>query len=254
VGLPNGNTIASTATGVLPTPFVSPVAHIFPDNLLNRSLVSCAEYCNNGCTVILTATSSTCIHDESGTIISQTPKDPNSKLWPMELNPVEPSSIANVVRHEINADFVAFSHASFFSPCDSALYTALTKGYLGNFPRLTAKMFNSDRPNSTATSKGHLKQRRQKSRRAKGVKPVPQSIPEKEADELKYEESILIKVIRSKDNINYSDMPGRFPFNSHLGHEYMLLSTFRGYIHVELMKSREGPELIRAYRATFTFF
>ena len=49
-------------------------------------------------------------------------------------------------------------------------------------------------------------------------------------------------------------MPGRFPFTSHLGHEYMLLSIYRGYIHVELMTSREGAELVRAYRATYSFF
>ena len=234
------------------------MAHIFPDNVLNRSLVGAAEYCNNGCTLILTSTSSTCIHDATGTVISQTPKDPKAKLWPINLAPWSPSTTANVVRHEINADFVAFSHASFFSPCDSALYTALTKGYLGNFPRLTAKMFNSDRPNSIATAKGHLKQRKQKAKRRKATRPTPSPAtvtnPDEEADELKYSDSITIKVIRSKDSINYSDMPGRFPFASHLGHEYMLISLYRGYIHVELMRSREGTELVRAYRATYTFF
>ena len=258
VGLPNGHAIASTATGVLPTSFVSPDAHIFPDNLLNRSLVGVAEYCNNGCTMIFTATSSTCIHDATGTIISQTPKAPTAKLWPMNLAPITSSTIANVVRHEINADFVAFSHASFFSPCDSALYSALLKGYLGNFPKLTAKMLNSDRPNSIATAKGHLKQKKQKPRTAKKSQPTPSlatiNSPAEEEDEIKYANSIAIKVLRCKDNINYSDMPGRFPFTSHLGHEYMLLSIYRGYIHVELMKCREGAELVKAYRATYSFF
>ena len=167
VGLPNGDAIASTATGILSTPIISPAAHIFPDSSLNRSLVGVAEYCNNGCTMIFTATSSTCIHDATGTIISQTAKAPTAKLWPMELAPANPGSIANVIRHEINADFIAFCHASFFSPCDSAMYAALVKGYLGNFPRLTAKIFNSNRPNSIATAKGHLKQRKQKTKNRK---------------------------------------------------------------------------------------
>jgi hypothetical protein len=171
----------------------------------------------------------------------------------MKLDPATSSTIANVVRHEINADFVAFAHASFFSPCDSAMYSALVKGYLGNFPRLTSKMFNSDRPNSIATAKGHLKQRKQKSKKGK-IATTKTISSEEEADEIKYADSISVKVIRCKDDINYSDMPGRFPFASHLGHEYMLVSLYRGYIHVELMKSREGAELVRAYRATYVFF
>ena len=48
------------------------------------------------------------------------------------LLPDNSDTAANVVRHEINADFIAFNHATFFSPCDSAMYDALQLGYLGN--------------------------------------------------------------------------------------------------------------------------
>jgi hypothetical protein len=44
---------------------------------------------------------------------------------------------------------------------------ALQKGWLGNFPRLTATMFSANKPNSTSTAKGHLSQTKQKSKTAK---------------------------------------------------------------------------------------
>ena len=65
--------------------------------------------------------------------------------------------------------------------------------------------------------------------------------------------AISIKIIRSSD-LNSSDMAGRFPFISHRGYEYMLISVFRGYIHVELLKNRTAAELVRAYRATYDFY
>jgi len=184
-------------------------------------------------------------------------------LWPMHLPPANSTAVMNnVVRHEINADYVAFSHACFFSPCDSAMYNALLLGYLGNFPRLTAIMFNQNKPNSVATAKGHLKQRRQTSHTPKIPPHTPKipphtpkmPTPDELSDEQSYRNSISTVIIRTSETINYSDMPGRFPFTSHHGHEYMLLSVYRGYIHIELMKSREGPELVLAYRATYAFF
>ena len=34
----------------------------------------------------------------------------------------------------------------------------------------------------------------------------------------------------------------------------MLIFIFRGYIHVELLKTRTAAELVRAYRATYDFY
>ena len=216
----------------------------------------------------LTADSATLIHDATGTIISQSSKEPDATLWPMQLQPATTISLAsNVVRHEINADFVAFGHASFFSPTDSAMYNALLRGYLGNFPALTAKNFNQNKPNAIATAKGHLKQRPQRSSSTactkRHVTPAPSSndtlaeetlITDEITDEHNFSDSIITSIVRNSSTINYSDLPGRFPFVSHLGHEYMLLSVYRGYIHIELLKNRESAELVRAYRATYDFF
>jgi len=305
VGLPNGEVIRSHSSANFDAPNFSTKLHIFPDKLLNRSLMATADFCNNGCTAIFNSTSATIIHDETGQIISRSLKDPQARLWPFDPSSVSPKFLANnVVRHEINADFVAYCHASFCSPPDSSMYEALRKGYLGNYPRLTAKMFRSNMPNSPSTAKGHLKQRRQTSKnkkrtassdapyispapgkstlsshklcsrkppgRHKNVRPPLSAVNNAESTEHDFledgenqkrnsdllvddETAISIKIIRSSD-LNSSDMAGRFPFISHRGYEYMLISVFRGYIHVELLKNRTAAELVRAYRATYDFY
>ena len=257
VGLPNGTSIKSAATGTLSNNnFVIPVP-IFSNNALNRSLISTADYCNNGCTAVFTATSATITHDASGEIISQSYKEPHDRLWPFGLPTIQTH---NVVRHEINADFVAYSSASFFSPPDTSLANALKLGWLGNFPRLTARMLTANKPNSMSTAKGHLQQTRQRNYRSTHPAPsqrvldhnsTPQPDPESDVSD---HNLVFTKISRRADFLNSSDMPGRFTHVSHRGYEYVLISVYRGYIHAEPLKSRQGAELISAYRATYSFF
>jgi hypothetical protein len=258
VGLPNGDVITSKATGTLLTAPVSTEVHVFSDDDLQRSLIATADFCNKGCTAIFTSTSATIIHDATGKIISRSTKEPEARLWPFDLPAQIPTiSSNNVVRHEINADFVAYSHASFCSPCDRTMSDALRKGFLGNFPRLTPKMFDSEKPNAEATAKGHLKQTKQKSRKKPaGTKSPPPPPPtyDEAADELAESDFISTQIIRTTDFLNSSDMPGRFPHISYRGYEYMLISVFRGYIHVQLLKNRTMTESVKAYRATYNFF
>jgi len=261
VGLPNGDLIHSVATGTLSTEPLTTTVEIFDDCALQRSLIATADFCNNGCTVVFTATSATVTHDASGKIISKSFKHPTDRVWPYEF-PNDPATLtaANVVRHEINADFVAYSHASFFSPVDTAMLNALKKGWLGNFPRLTAQMFSSDKPNSVSTAKGHLQQTRQKNRSSatKSEPPPPEAEKIDDSqdaiDDAEYPDVILTKIETRNKFLNSSDLPGRFNYISHRGFEYILISVFRGYIHAEPMKSRQAAELTAAYRATYDFF
>jgi hypothetical protein len=54
------------------------------------------------------------------------------------------------------AELVAFAHAALFSPSLSTLTLALQKGYVTNFPGLTAKTLSKYPPQSFAMVKGHL--------------------------------------------------------------------------------------------------
>ena len=229
---------------------------MFDDQDLNRSLFATADFCNQGCTAIFTSTSATIIHDQTGKIICQDSKDPHARLWPHDITAVAPiPSSNNVVRHEINADFVSYSHGSFCSPVDTSMANALQKGWLGNFPRLTATMFNANKPNSLSTAKGHLSQTKQKSKAAKKAASSPpppdyEEIP----DEPQFFDYIFTKLRKSNELLNSSDMPGRFTHVSYRGYEYMLISIFRGYIHAEPLKSRQAADLTAAYRSTYNFF
>ena len=130
---------------------------------------------------------------------------------------------------------------------------ALRKGWLGNFPRLTAPMFNADKPNSTSTAKRHLRQTRQTSRSRKWNSP-PVSTDDNLPDEPEYFNDIFAKVHKSTELLNSSDMPIKFPYVSYRGFEYLLISVFRGYIHAEPLANCQKANLTAAYRATYKFF
>jgi hypothetical protein len=229
---------------------------------LNPSLIATADYCKNGCTAVFASTSATITHDKSGEIVSQSYKSPSDRLWPFNL----PSLYAhNVVRHEINADFVAYSSASFFSPPDTSLANALKMGWLGNFPRLTASMLTADKPDSISTAKGHLQQSRKKNRSStytaspqRVVNPTTlttSSDSESEDDATAHmSDSYIVCTHMSTrtEFLNSSDMLGRFTHVSYRG--YMLISVFRGYIHAEPLKSRQTADLLLAHRSTYSFF
>jgi len=52
----------------------------------------------------------------------------------------------------------------------------------------------------------------------------------------------------------YFDATGRFPFQSEEGYEYMLVSVYKKYIHVEPMVDRKAPSYVTAYRSAINFF
>ena len=266
VGLPNGDSITSAAVGILSNSRISIPVPVFSDKSLNRSLIATADFCNNGCTATFTATSATITHDATGDIIAQSSKLPSERLWPFDLHSTVPV-IHNVVRHEINADFVAYSSATFFSPPDTSLAHALTSGWLGNFPRLTAAMLLANKPNSIATAKGHLQQSRQKNHSSTYtaspqrvvnqtiLTSLPDHVSDDNTEPLTSDfDQVFTHLSTRTEFLNSSDMPGRFTHVSYRGYEYVLISVFRGYIHAEPLKSRQQADLLSAYRDTYSFF
>ena len=55
---------------------------------------------------------------------------------------------------------------------------------------------------------------------------------------------------------NHTDLAGRFPITSLRGHEYMMVQYCEdaNYIHVELMKSRQSADFVKAYKGGIEFF
>ena len=109
--LPNGSIITSVATGLLNTPPISTDVHIFPDEHLGKSLLSVADWTNNGCTVTFTALGVTVTHDATDRIIKQARKEPTARLWDLTFGLNLPATCANVINHQTNADFVNYAYA-----------------------------------------------------------------------------------------------------------------------------------------------
>ena len=271
--MPNSTSIQSVATGRLPTAVVSPTVHIFDDTDLNRSLVSYADYCNNGCHVILDSTSATIIHTASGRVINKTAKEATARLWPfhsahMTPAPTPAASTATehtantVVRNDIHADRILYAHQSMFSPADSQMAKALAKGYLDSYPGISAKMFNQNKPHSTATAKGHMDRTRKNLHSTRSAPKVPRVItsthaePSSDDTDIDADNTAYLRIVPldTSDGGIHSDATGAFPFTSSLGNRYTLISCYNGHIHAELLATLTADDLVAAFDRLFRFY
>ena len=261
VALPNGSTIQSIASTQFALSPAGPRidAHIFRDTDLSNSLTAIAPLCAQDCTATFSK-HSVKIRDNIGNVIIDAPKTANESLWQLPL-PVHPVSQTNlVIRHDLDADYVRFSHACFGSPAVSTFLNAVRRNWLVGYPRLTTKMITENMPNAVATAQGHLDRTRRGMHSTKPKPTVttpPASTSEPSDDDVPYAEEeyqhIFTKII-SASSISHADTTGRFPHISQSGHQYILLSIWCGYIHFELMKDRSKGEYVKAYTATIAFY
>ena len=273
VFMPNSGTITSSGVGIIPVPPESDLrpikALIFPDSQLQRSLISLADYCNQGCTATLTATNITVTKNNK--IVAQGNKEHNAKLWPLIPSP-EPTcndpiaEVNHVITHQYNADFVDFWHKTLGSPPVSTLSKAVSMGWLSHIPRLTLRMITQNPPQHIATARGHLNLNRQGQR---STQPISTSGNRDTADvhNLELEDSSSSNDAPEEDNnvyikvhdaaeystTNHIDLTGRFPVQSRSGNNHMLISVYNKYIHCEPMKNREASQYVNAVKATISF-
>ena len=60
-----------------------------------------------------------------------------------------------------------------------------------------------------------------------------------------FDHAALIMVIPMKtNNTNYTDLMGKFPVESFMRNNYLMLSFYRGYVHTEAMKDRSSTSLV----------
>jgi hypothetical protein len=236
-------------------------ASIINDNHRHQSLFSIPALVNTGCTAIFNRTSSTMTDDDSRKLVAHGTKHPTDTFWTINLQPssspiLPPStSQANltinnntaktlvqfihmpqanlVVKYTSVASFVQFVHATFGSHPVSTFLKAANAGYLSNYPRITAKMISAHPPNSIATALGHLDQTRQGQHSTLPTSPVLIS-----TDPLINDTSSLFFKVIPISETNHSDLTGRLPIASRKGNQYLLISVYNGYIHMEPMVSK----------------
>ena len=196
VELPNHATIqpiASASFSISPTgPHID--AHIFRDGDLSQSLTAIAPLCAQDCSATFTDTTIR-ICDNTGLTKLLGHRDPQSNLWSLPL-PVHPTSTPTLLdraasmprsevrhahlamRHELDADYVAFTHACLGYPAVSTLINAVKQNWLSTFPRITAKMIAANPPNQLATAQGHLDRTRRGMQSTKQpAVPEPRNLP-----------------------------------------------------------------------------
>ena len=275
VQFPDG--VLAQSTGItdiaLPATGVSIPAHIFSDNTLNQSLFSITDIADKGYDITFNRAGVAIQYQ--GAPIYFKEKLPTDLFWQLPINQAFADSqtsvtcIANsVMALPSDNDFVAFMHAAFGSPCISTFLRALRRGWLDTIPRLTAALVSANRPNSIATALGHLDQKRQGLDSTTAVSPPhPVSSPSSndiaepdvadpyDPDGLDpYDPSqsplLFCKLFNTAD----IDASGRFPVPSTRRNEYMLLSYFKGYVHVEPLSSRNHSAYIDAYKRTYEYW
>jgi hypothetical protein len=234
----NGGILESMHIGEISVPHLptqSCSVHVVP-GLASMSLLAMGPLCDAGCTIEFTAT--TVEVKLCDNLVLQGNRTPPG-LWIFQLptndSPVLPDD--NSMLPQMNsaigapkaAELVVYSHATLFSPAISTLEQALKRGYIRNFPGLTAKTLQRHPPRSVATAKGHLDQVRQNLHSTR-VKPTdlpptttddafpPQEMPTSECYVM------AAPMPTAPAGKYYTDQTGRFPCTSSSGNNYVLIA------------------------------
>jgi len=157
----------------------------------------------------------------------QNSKSPTDTLWHLDfanLQRIKIPTALQTIRHDSNAEYVKFTHAVFGSCPISTFISAVDKGWLGNYPKISSRMIRQNPPISRATAMGYLDQTRQGQRSTRQAHATP--IPDEDNDD----EFLRVMVMPVTELMNSSDATGRFPITTKSGWEYLLVSTLGGYM------------------------
>jgi hypothetical protein len=153
--MPNGTTILWSHTCNLLLTDLPPQArqaHILP-GLVNSSLISVGQLCDNGC--IFTFTNDQVTVTKKKKCVMHGSRDPKSRLWRVNLKQKsETHEIQCNHAHDNNnqKDLINYLHAACFSPVKSTWITAIKKGNFLSWQGLTEHAVEKHLSKSTATT------------------------------------------------------------------------------------------------------
>jgi hypothetical protein len=230
--------------------------HIVPE-LLSGTLLSMGQLCDAGCRIAFDSTDVTVFYDNK--IVLTGKRTPLTRLWKIDL-PVPPTAIVNhqayhAVGSATPAQLVAFSHAALWSPALSTLDTALTKGFVSNFPGLSNTTLRKYPPASIPMHKGHMDQTRQNKHstkpKKKSKKPTevdtetfPESTPDGARTHCHYAATVPIT------GQVYTDQTGRFVVPSSNGNNYLIVlyDYDSNVIMAHAIPSRSAKDILAGYK------
>ena len=249
-------------------PLAARKAHIVPA-LHSLPLLSIGQLCDAGCQITLDADRIQVKHNDNIALTGL--RNSESRLWHVDLAPTCPTTsdagptttdqnVPTADQHCLGAigsatpaDLVAFAHASLFSPALPTLAKAIDKGFLTNFPGLTAKALRKYPPQSYAMVKGHLDQVRQNLRSTKAdTKPTntddsDDSFPDSTTAERSHH---CYATLFEPTGQIYTDQTGRFVLPSSTGNQYLLVlyDYDSNCILAQPLKTRHATAILQGYK------
>jgi hypothetical protein len=260
----DGGIMKSTHTGNIELPRVPATAckvHIVP-GLASVSLLAMGPLCDAGCKIEFDATTVQVWYQ--GHVVLTGHRAPPG-LWLFQLPSTTTTALPTIIPtiHEANAvigapkaaELVRYSHTTLFSPALDTLEKALTKGFVRNFPGLTAKTLRRHPPKTVATAKGHLDQVR-KNLRSTRVKASDMPSPD-DADVFPEQAAptstcyvMTVEFPTAPTGKYYTDQTGAFPVTSSSGNKYVLVAYHydSNAILVEAIPNRQQATIIGAHK------
>jgi hypothetical protein len=185
---------------------------------------------------------------------------PSNLPSPKKVSSTEHASMT-AIGSAMPAQLAAFAHATLFSPALSTLGLALKKGYLTNFPGLTAKTLRKYPPQSFPMVKGHLDQTR---KNLASTKQKPESANTKDGDgnddvfptstsSGERSHHCYATIMEPTGQI-YTDQTGCFAQASSNGNNYLLIlyDCDSNSILAEPLKTQTGQAIQAAYKILHT--
>ena len=276
--LPDNSAIQPTTKGHLNLPGLSNKgtnAFIFPD-LKSASLISVGQLCDDGCTVTFTAEDVTATKNKQ--VVLHGDRNLEDKLWDIKFDQFGNHIRASTHQHNESdlhclnviipkdlsiSKLIQFYQGCLFSPAKSTLLKAVNNNNFITWPGLTPTNVQKYYKDTVYTAKGHLNQEKQNIQSTKlKMNPIPTFAEQKIADEdsfptvevgQKTQNYICsIQAFQYKDT-GYSDLTGRFPFQSTRGNEYILVmyDYDSNAILAKPVKNRQAAVLKEAFMELF---
>jgi hypothetical protein len=275
----NGDTMHGTSKGNLPIalPSTATECHRVPG--LHTPLLSIGQPCDAGCITIFSATKVAIVKAHNVEIKLKGPpvaigtRIPPG-LWYIPVPAIaKPNQIptmpepqrqitAHSAYHQRNSQKLAtFLHAAAGYPPISTLCKAIDAGFLATWPGLSSPLIRKHLEISVPTIMGRLKCTRQGIRSTHPIN-APPKLDSEEADTLEpprshmdraHEVGTSVFQLDDLKGLICNDLPGRFPFVSSRGHNYIfiLYDYDSNAILAEPIKSRQTEHLIQGYEACY---
>ena len=258
--LPNNEIIKAKQKGFLnlhPTISKKASETLIVSNLLNESLLSVGQLCDDGCCVCFDNNGVNVIKNE--TIIMNGRRNKTDGLWDVPLDRMQGNSKKTnnlnyiITKDKSKTELAQYLHAALFSPPISTLENAIKNGNLTTFPGIHNLNFKSLLRTTIATEKCHLDQEGKNLRSTQQPTEnefFPVKNPTKTKEWFTSIETVDKFVAK---NVTYSDLTGRFPHQSSRGNKYIIIlyDYDSNAILMEPLKSRQAGEITTAFNKIY---